>query len=95
MTLAAARMRADELDILVDLKGYTAGDRLTIMARRPCDVQVTWLGYPGTTGAAFMDYLIADPFVIPPGGRPRTRSASCACRIATSRTIASARRRIR
>ncbi|MGQ0522620.1 MAG: O-linked N-acetylglucosamine transferase family protein, partial [Betaproteobacteria bacterium] len=65
--IAAARIRADHLDILVDLKGYTAGDRLTIMARRPCDVQVTWLGYPGTTGAAFMDYLIADPFIIPPG----------------------------
>ncbi|MBI4205548.1 MAG: tetratricopeptide repeat protein [Betaproteobacteria bacterium] len=64
---AAERIRKDELDILVDLKGYTAGDRLTIMARRPCEVQVTWLGYPGTTGAAFMDYLIADPFLIPPG----------------------------
>ncbi|HET9664994.1 MAG TPA: tetratricopeptide repeat protein, partial [Burkholderiales bacterium] len=65
--VAAERIRADQLDILVDLKGYTAGDRLTIMARRPCDVQVTWLGYPGTTGAAFMDYLIADPFIVPPG----------------------------
>ncbi|MGQ0752273.1 MAG: O-linked N-acetylglucosamine transferase, SPINDLY family protein, partial [Betaproteobacteria bacterium] len=40
---------------------------LTIMARRPCAVQVTWLGYPGTTGARFMDYLIADPFIIPEG----------------------------
>jgi predicted O-linked N-acetylglucosamine transferase (SPINDLY family) len=65
--VAAARIRSDELDILVDLKGYTAGDRLTIMARRPCDVQVTWLGYPGTTGAEFIDYLIADAFIIPPG----------------------------
>jgi predicted O-linked N-acetylglucosamine transferase (SPINDLY family) len=65
--VAAARIRDDALDVLVDLKGYTAGDRLTIMARRPCDVQITWLGYPGTTGAAFMDYLIADPFIIPPG----------------------------
>jgi protein O-GlcNAc transferase len=37
------------------------------MAQRPCKVQVTWLGYPGTTGAAFMDYLIADAFIIPPG----------------------------
>jgi protein O-GlcNAc transferase len=68
--IAAERIRNDELDILVDLKGYTAGDRLTIMARRPCDVQVTWLGYPGTTGAAFMDYLIADAFTIPPGHEP-------------------------
>lgn len=65
--VAAERIRCDQLDILVDLKGYTAGDRLTIMARRPCDVQVTWLGYPGTTGASFMDYLIADAFIIPPG----------------------------
>ncbi|HXV12474.1 MAG TPA: tetratricopeptide repeat protein [Burkholderiales bacterium] len=65
--IAATRIREDDLDILVDLKGYTAGERLTLMARRPCDVQVTWLGYPGTTGAAFMDYLIADPFIIPPG----------------------------
>jgi predicted O-linked N-acetylglucosamine transferase (SPINDLY family) len=64
--LAAERIRQDALDVLVDLKGYTAGDRLTIMARRPCDVQVTWLGYPGTTGAAFIDYLIADAFIIPP-----------------------------
>ena len=63
---AAERIRGDDLDILVDLKGYTAGDRLTIMARRPCDIQVTWLGYPGTTGASFIDYLIADPFIIPP-----------------------------
>ena len=64
--VAAERIRGDALDILVDIKGYTVGDRLTLMARRPCDVQVTWLGYPGTTGAAFMDYLIADPFIIPP-----------------------------
>lgn len=60
-----ARMRADELDVLVDLKGYTAGDRLGVMAQRPCAVQMTWLGYPGTTGAPFIDYLIADPFLIP------------------------------
>ena len=65
--VAAQRIRDDRIDILVDLKGYTAGDRLTIMARRPCAVQVTWLGYPGTTGARFMDYLIADPFIIPVG----------------------------
>ena len=65
--IAAERIRSDDLDILVDLKGYTAGDRLTIMARRPCPLQVTWLGYPGTTGASFMDYLIADPFLVPPG----------------------------
>lgn len=65
--LAAERIRADTLDILVDLKGYTLGDRLTIMAKRPCAVQLTWLGYPGTTGSSFIDYLIADPVVVPAG----------------------------
>ncbi len=64
---AAARIRADQIDILVELKGYTVGDRITIMARRPCNIQVTWLGYPGTTGAPFVDYLIADAYIIPPG----------------------------
>jgi predicted O-linked N-acetylglucosamine transferase (SPINDLY family) len=65
--VVAERIRGDALDLLVDLKGYTVGDRLAIMARRPCPVQVTWLGYPGTTGASFIDYLIADPFLVPPG----------------------------
>src|SRR6185436_12285875 len=51
--------------VLVDLKGYTAGDRLRVMAQRPCAVQVAWLGYPGTTGAPFIDYLIADPLIVP------------------------------
>jgi protein O-GlcNAc transferase len=64
---AAARIRADEIDILVEVKGYTVGDRITIMARRPCDIQVTWLGYPGTLGAPFVDYLIADPYIIGEG----------------------------
>lgn len=63
---AAARIRNDELDILVDLKGYTVGDRLAVLARRPCAVQVTWLGYPGTLSSSFVDYLIADPHVVPP-----------------------------
>src|SRR5690606_11934621 len=47
--LAAQRLRADALDVLVDLKGFTAGERLAILARRPCGIQLTWLGYPGTT----------------------------------------------
>jgi len=61
------RMRDDELDLLIDLKGYTVGDRLTVMAHRPCAVQVTWLGYPGTCGADFVDYVIADEYIIPKG----------------------------
>jgi protein O-GlcNAc transferase len=65
--LLAQRLRSDRLDLLVDLKGYTHGDRLQVMAARPARVQVTWLGYPGTTGAGFIDYLIADEWIIPPG----------------------------
>ncbi len=61
------RIEADALDILVDLKGYTMGARSAILARRPCPVQVNWLGYPGTLGASFIDCLIADGYVIPPG----------------------------
>ncbi|MEO8441684.1 MAG: tetratricopeptide repeat protein [Betaproteobacteria bacterium] len=63
--IIAARIRADELDILIDLKGYTMGARPSILARRPCAIQVNWLGYPGTMGAEFIDYLIADSFIIP------------------------------
>ena len=65
--VVVSRIRSDELDLLVDLKGYTAGDRLGVMAERPCARQAAWLGYPGTTGAAFIDYIIADAFVIPAG----------------------------
>jgi predicted O-linked N-acetylglucosamine transferase (SPINDLY family) len=65
--VAAERIRRDDIDILVDIKGYTVGDRLSIMAHRPCNIQVTWLGYPGTTGAPFVDYLIADPAIIRDG----------------------------
>lgn len=63
--IAVDRIRSDELDVLVDLHGYTVGARTAILAQRPCPVQVNWLGYPGTMGAAFMDYLIADSYLIP------------------------------
>jgi protein O-GlcNAc transferase len=61
----AAWMREREIDIAVDLKGYTAFSRPGIFAHRPAPVQVSYLGYPGTMGAPFMDYLIADRRVIP------------------------------
>jgi len=65
--LAARRIEDDALDILIDLKGYTLGARTSLLARRLCPIQVSWLGYPGTMGAAFIDGLIADPFIVPPG----------------------------
>lgn len=64
---AAERIAGDELDILVDLKGYTSHARVEIMASRPCPIQVNYLGFPGTMGADFMDYIVADSFIIPEG----------------------------
>jgi predicted O-linked N-acetylglucosamine transferase (SPINDLY family) len=61
----AALLREREIDVAVDLKGHTTGARLGILAYRPAPVQVTYLGFPGTTGAPFIDYAIADRFVIP------------------------------
>jgi predicted O-linked N-acetylglucosamine transferase (SPINDLY family) len=61
----ARRIRADGIDILVDLKGYTEGGRMGICAYRPAPIQVNYLGFPGTLGADFIDYLITDPIVTP------------------------------
>jgi len=63
---AAQRIYRDGTDILVDLKGYTQDNRCEILALRPAPVQVNYLGYPGTMGADFIDYLIADAFIVPP-----------------------------
>ena len=56
--------REREIDIAIDLKGYTGDERHTIFAYRAAPIQVSYLGYPGTMGAPFMDYLIADPMLI-------------------------------
>ncbi|MGH8694533.1 MAG: tetratricopeptide repeat protein, partial [Burkholderiales bacterium] len=64
---SAQRIGRDGIDVLVDLKGYTLGPRTQILALRPAPVQVNWLGFPGTMGADCIDYLIADPFIIPEG----------------------------
>ena len=63
---AAKKIRADAVDILLDLKGYTRGGRLDILAYRPAPVQMHWLGFPGTLGCDFVDYFIADQRVLPP-----------------------------
>lgn len=63
---AARRILADGIDILVDLGGYTRHARPEILALRPAPIQVTWIGYPGTLGAPFIDYQIADSIVAPP-----------------------------
>jgi predicted O-linked N-acetylglucosamine transferase (SPINDLY family) len=61
----AERIRADGIDLLIDLKGYTRDNRLPVLAYRPARVQAAYLGFPGTTGAGFIDYLIGDAVVTP------------------------------
>ncbi|NRR32672.1 glycosyltransferase [Oxalobacteraceae bacterium] len=67
---AARLIRSHEIDILVDLHGLTLGARPNILAYRPAPVQMTWLGLPGPTGMPSIDYVIADPFVLPPELEP-------------------------
>lgn len=67
----ADRIRADEIDILVDLSGHTGGHRLLVFARKPAPIQATWMGYLDTTGLDTVDYLITDELTTPAaeGGR--------------------------
>ncbi|MGO9993436.1 MAG: tetratricopeptide repeat protein [Steroidobacteraceae bacterium] len=61
----AERIAALDIDLLVDLGGHTLGSRTRVLAYRPAAVQIAFLGFPGTLGGAFVDYLVADRHVIP------------------------------
>ncbi|MFY9725085.1 MAG: tetratricopeptide repeat protein [Bryobacteraceae bacterium] len=67
---SAARIRADGVDILVDLKGYTADARPEILHLRPAPVQVSYLGYPGTMGSGAVDFVLVDRQVVPADEQP-------------------------
>lgn len=63
----ATQIRADAIDVLIDLSGHTAGSRLTAFAHRPAPVMVSWLGYFATTGLPYMDAVLLDEWHAPPG----------------------------
>lgn len=67
---AAARIHHDQLDILIDLAGHSANNRLDIMALRPAPIQASWLGYVNTTGLPVIDYRLTDAIADPPGMEP-------------------------
>ena len=67
---AAARIRADGVDILVDLNGFTKSARTRVFALRPAPIAVNWFGFPGTMGSPDHPYLLADPWIVPEGAEP-------------------------
>ncbi|MDP3479600.1 MAG: tetratricopeptide repeat protein, partial [Desulfoprunum sp.] len=83
----AARIRSDAIDILVELSGHTAKNRLGVFARKPAPVSVSWLGYGYTTGLTAIDYFLTDLAIVPPGSEGlfsetpwRLATPSCAYR---------------
>ncbi|MFM9995138.1 MAG: tetratricopeptide repeat protein [Phycisphaerales bacterium] len=78
---AAERIRADRVDVLVELSGHTAGGRLGIMARRPAPVQATFIGYPHTTGLTRVDVRLVDAHTDPAGAPTDARATERLIRV--------------
>ncbi|MEP6656008.1 MAG: tetratricopeptide repeat protein [Betaproteobacteria bacterium] len=90
----ARRIRDDGIDVLIDLNGYTTHARSEIFARRPAAIQAQWLGYLGTLGAPWMDYIITDRYATPPSTQARFDERflylpDCYCPSDTRRAVAS------
>ncbi|MEI6762333.1 MAG: tetratricopeptide repeat protein [Betaproteobacteria bacterium] len=66
----AARIRLDQIDILVDLSGYSSGSRLLTFAQKPAPIQITAWGYASSTGLKAMDVFFSDPVIVPPEEKP-------------------------
>lgn len=64
---ASLKIKEDEIDILIDLNGYTKDARTQVFSHRPAPIAVNWFGFPGTMGSPYHHYIIADPYIIPKG----------------------------
>lgn len=70
----AQKIRDDGIDIFVDLSGHSGEGKPALFARKPAPIQISWIGYPGDSGLAAMDYVIGDRFVLPESMQPHTRA---------------------